>query len=229
MNNIIVFGSGGHSKVVIDIIEKAGKFNILGLIDPFKQPGTKVMDYEILGSEDILPEIGGIVAGGIVALADNWKRSNIVNKILSINPQFQFITAIHPSVQIGRDVSIGNGTVVMANAVINSNTRVNTHCIINTKASLDPDCVLGEFVTLAPGATVAGGVTIGKYSVISLGANVIHNRTIGEHTVIGASSTVLHDVDSHVLAYGTPARIIKRRMVGEEYLQGHSTAPTIEE
>nr|WP_304220112.1 acetyltransferase [Fredinandcohnia onubensis] len=218
MNKIVIFGSGGHSKVVIDIIEKAEEYNILGLIDPFKQVGTKVMGYEILGGEDSLPEIEECVVGGIVALADNWKRARIVKKIQAINPAFRFITAIHPSAQIGRDVTIGNGTAVMANAVINSNTKVDDHCIINTKASLDHDCVVGEFVTLAPGATVAGGVTIGKYSVVSMGANVIHNLTIGDHSVIGAGSTVLHDLPSNIVAYGTPARVVRQRMAGEEYL-----------
>ncbi len=37
LNNIIIFGSGGHSKVVIDIVEKAGEFTILGWINPFKE------------------------------------------------------------------------------------------------------------------------------------------------------------------------------------------------
>ncbi|MEH7226708.1 acetyltransferase [Bacillus sp. JJ1566] len=218
MNNIIIFGSGGHSKVVIDIVEKAGKYNILGLIDPFKDIGTKYMGYEILRNEDNIREFEGKIIGGIVALADNLKRYDIVSKIMSINPYFKFITAIHPSAQIGRNVSLGNGTVVMANAVINSNTRVDAHCIINTMASLDHDCVIGDFVTLAPGATVAGGVTIGKHSVISMGANVIHNRTIGEHTIVGAGSTVLNDLASYVVAYGTPARVIRKRTSGEEYL-----------
>ena len=218
MKDVVVFGSGGHSKVVIDIIEKARQYNILGLIDPYKKAGTKVMGYEVLGNDEKIQEFEGKIVGGIVAIADNWKRYNIVKKITSISPQFQFINAIHPSAQIGRNVSVGKGTVVMANAIINSDTKIDHHCIINTKASLDHECIIGEYVTIAPGATVAGGVTIGKHSVISLGANVVHNRTIGKHTVVGAGSTVLTNLDSYVVAYGTPARIIRERIEGEEYL-----------
>ncbi|MBS4218995.1 acetyltransferase [Bacillus sp. FJAT-49711] len=218
MNNIVVFGSGGHSKVVIDIIERAGKYNILGLIDPYKKVGTRIMDYEILGNDEAILEIGDMVVGGIVAIADNWQRYKIVKRITYINPYFKYIKAIHPSAQIGRNVTLGNGTAVMANTIINSNTKIDNHCIINTKASLDHDCQIGEYVTLAPGVTVAGGVSVGNHSVISIGANVIHNRTIGVHTVIGAGSTVLHDFDSYVVAYGTPARVIRGRAEGEEYL-----------
>ncbi|WP_449537865.1 acetyltransferase [Ferdinandcohnia sp. Marseille-Q9671] len=218
MNHIVVFGSGGHSKVVIDVIEKSGQYHILGLVDPYKKVGTRVMGYEVIGAEETLLELKGKIVGGIVALAENWKRASIVKKVLSLYPEFHFVWAIHPSAQIGRNVKIGNGSVVMANAVINSDTTVDNHCIINTKASLDHDCKLGEYVTLAPGASVAGGVTIGNHSVISMGTNVIHNRTIGAHTVVGAGSTVLHDLEPHVVAYGTPARAIRKRIAGETYL-----------
>ena len=42
-----------------------------------------------------------------------------------------------------------------------------------------------------------------------MGTNVIHNRTIGEYTVIGSGPTVLHDIGSNVVAYGTPARVVR--------------------
>ncbi|MEH7276373.1 hypothetical protein [Neobacillus vireti] len=90
--------------------------------------------------------------------------------------------------------------------------------MINTQSSVDHDCVLGDFVTIAPGATLAGGVQIGDHSVVSLGANVIHNRRIGQHTVIGAGSTVLKDIESNVVAYGTPAVPIRTLIPGEKYL-----------
>ena len=68
---------------------------------------------------------------------------------------------------------------------------------VNTKSSVDHDCRIGDFVTVAPGATLAGTVKIGDHSVISLGANVIHNLSIGEHSVVGAGSTVLKNTDAY--------------------------------
>ncbi|MBF0705392.1 acetyltransferase [Alkalihalobacillus hwajinpoensis] len=218
MDNIVIFGSGGHSKVVIDIVEKEGRYNIVGLVDPFQPIGKEVLGYEVIGDLQDLIEMNETVLGGIVAMGDNWKRYETVKRIQELLPTFYFVKAIHPSAQIGKNVTIGNGTVVMANTVINSHTSIRDHCIINTKSSIDHDGCLHNFVTIAPGATLAGSVSIGDHSVISIGATVIHNRNIGRHTVIGAGSTVLHDIDSYVVAYGTPAKSIRERKEGEPYL-----------
>ncbi len=73
---------------------------------------------------------------------------------------FNFTNAIHPSAVIGKNVTIGDGTLVMANAVINPDTIVGSHCIINTKSSVDHDCRIGDYVTVSPGATTFQSVNI---------------------------------------------------------------------
>jgi len=220
MEDIIIVGSSGHAKVVIDAIEKQGAFRIAGLIDRFKRKDEQVLQYSVLGSEEDLPEITSAlgVTGGIVAIGDNWVRSKVVCAIKRLVPGFRFVSAIHPSAQIARSVSIGGGTVLMAGTVINSDSRIGEHCIINTKASIDHDNVLGDFVSLAPNATSGGMVKIDDYSALCLGVNVAHSINIGQHTVIGAGSTVLDDIPSFALAFGTPARVQRQRTVGETYM-----------
>jgi len=39
-SNIVVIGTSGHAKVIIDIVERQDCFAILGLIDTFKEVGT---------------------------------------------------------------------------------------------------------------------------------------------------------------------------------------------
>ena len=217
---IVIIGSSGHAKVIIDIIEQEGKFNIIGLLDTFKRIGESVLGYKILGEEKDLPQliIKYQLSGCIIAIGDNWARSIVKNKIQEIDPSFGFITTIHPSASIARGVTIGSGTVVMAGAVVNSNSSIGDFCIINTNASIDHDNKLDKFSSIAPGATTGGNVSIGKFSAISLGANIIHDIEIGEHSVIGAGSTVLNNVSDYVVVYGTPAKKIRERNRGEKYL-----------
>ncbi|MBS8265644.1 transferase [Mesobacillus boroniphilus] len=219
MNNIVIFGSGGHSKVIIDIVEKMGIYNITGLIDGSKEAGTEVLGYKVLGGLNVLKEMDEDIHGGIVAVGDNWRRYQTVQSIKNVRESFNFISAIHPSAVIGKNITIAEGTVVMANAVINPDTTVGSHCIINTKSSVDHDCRIGNFVTVAPGATLAGTVKIGDHSVISLGANVIHNLSIGEHSVIGAGYTVLKNIDAYTVAYGSPAKEIRKRVLGDKFFK----------
>ena len=160
-SRIVVVGSSGHAKVVIDSILRAGQYELVGLIDSFRPVGTKVFDLSVLGSEDELVELAEVhrFCGGVVAIGDNWTRFQVVRRISQVMPRFRFVCAVHPVACLGKGVVVGEGSVVMAGAVVNADAQVGEHCIINTGASLDHDCWTGHFVSLMPHAAVGGGVT----------------------------------------------------------------------
>ena len=219
-NNILLIGASEHAKVVMDAIEKEGKYKIYGLIDSYKPAGEDVFGYKILGTEDMLANLfqSGEVMGGIITIGDNWTRYLVAEKIRSLQPDFKFINVIHPSASIARGVTIGAGTVLMAGVVVNCDSRIGEFCILNTKSSLDHDCVMEDFSSLAPGVTTGGKVLIGAFSAISLGANILHGMKIGEHVVLGAGAVVLKDIPNHSVAYGVPAKVIRKRQAGDKYL-----------
>ena len=105
--NIIVIGSSGHAKVVIDSIEKENKYKIVGLIDRFKEIGSNSFGYNIIGKEEDLPDLIKThnIEGGVIAIGDNFIRYTVYNKISQNIPEFNFIKVIHPSAQISRNVA----------------------------------------------------------------------------------------------------------------------------
>jgi len=220
MDNIIIIGSSGHAKVIIDIIQQEGKYNIAGLLDQFRNAGEQTFGYPILGKEEDLPELMNVHAlkGVIVAIGDNFIRSKVATRIRGMCPNLPFITTIHPKASIATEVSIGEGTVVMAGVSINPCSSIGRFCILNTNSSLDHDSILEDFASLAPGATTGGKCHIGQYSAIGIGANLIHGIQIGEHTVIGAGSLVMKSIESFIVAYGVPAKVIRNRDPGDKYL-----------
>lgn len=219
MEDLIVFGASGHTKVVIDILEKQGKYRIAGLIDSRRKQGEEFMGYKILGHDEDLKAICHQydIANLLVAIGDNWIRHQVHEKIISTCSDIHFVTAIHPSAVIGKDVVIGEGSVVMAGTVINTATTIGKCCIINTSASVDHDCRLKDFSSIAPKACLGGNVTIGDFTSISIGATVIQGIEIGQHTVVGAGSTVIDNLTEKVVCHGSPARVIRKRKIGEKY------------
>ena len=218
--NIIVIGSSGHAKVVIDCIEKENKYEIIGLLDRFKEVGSSSFGYKIIGKEEDLQNLIKIhkIEGGIIAIGDNFIRYTVYDKISQEIPQFNFISVIHPSAQIARNVLIGKGSVILANTTISSEATVGDFCIINNNSSLDHDSKMLDYSSLSAGVSIGGNVKIGLFTVVSLGAKVIHQITIGEHTIIGAGANVVKDIPKYVVAYGNPARVIRGRIAGEKYL-----------
>lgn len=216
--SVLVFGAGGHAGVVIDAIERQARFTIAGIIDLDTQPGTYRHGYPILANQDTCFAVVHRVRRGIVAVGDNAVRARIVEHIAGLLPSFEFVTVIHPFTSVAQSVRLGAGVVVLAGAIINSGTRIGAHCIINTRSSVDHDCVLREFVSIAPGATLGGHVCLGAYTAIGLGASLIHEIAVGEHSVIGAGSTVVSTLGSRIVAFGSPAKIVRPREPGDAYL-----------
>jgi sugar O-acyltransferase (sialic acid O-acetyltransferase NeuD family) len=220
MRNIVVVGASEYAKVVVDIIEKRAEYTVCGYIDSAKPHGYRIFGQPVLGSEHDLPGLikEYAIVGGVMAIGDNWDRHRMADSILSIAPEFTFLTAIHPSACLGKEIQIGRGAVLMAAAVVNSASRLGDFTIINTNASVDHDNIVGDYASLAPGVTTGGNVTVDEFTAISLGANVIHGISIGPHAVIGAGATVVHDIPGYCVAWGTPARVVRSRKAGERYL-----------
>src|SRR4051794_15849455 len=115
MDSIIIIGSSGHAKVVIDIIERESRYRIAGLLDRFRQVGEETLGYRVLGREEDLPELAAAhcLQGVVVAIGDNFVRGKVAADLLKFCPGLAPVSAVHPRASIGRDVTIGGGSVIM--------------------------------------------------------------------------------------------------------------------
>lgn len=220
MENILIIGASGHAKVIVDIVEREDKYKILGLLDTYKQKGEKLFDYDILGTEDDLPEmvLKNNIYGCFIAIGDNYTRRVMAKKILTLTPQIEFINAIHPNAIIGKKVAMGEGIAIMPGVVINSNSKIGDFCILNTNSSLGHDGIMEDYSSMASGVRTGGGLLLKQCSAISIGATVVENITIENDSVIGAAALVNKNIPRQVVAYGVPAKIIRSRNPWDKYL-----------
>lgn len=220
MENILIIGASGHGKSIIDIVQKQGKYNIVGLLDQNREIGTEIFGYQVLGKEENLQDLVNIhcLTGAIVAIGDNFVRSQVVKRIQKICPELKFVCAIHPQASVASEVLIGEGTVIMAGARINACSKVGRFCILNTNSSLDHDSTMEDFASFAPGVVTGGNCIIEEFSAICIGAILIHGMRIGKQSVIGAGAIVTRPIEAFVVAYGAPATAIRVRLPGDKYL-----------
>lgn len=193
----IVYGAGGHAKVVIDVLEKAGWMQIACLVDDNPRlKGRTVFGYPVVGGRRDLLAGSPPARSAIVAIGDNTGRLSAADWLQRHG--FTLLTAVHPTAVLGRGVSVGAGTVILAGAVVNADSSIGKNVIINTRASIDHDSTLGDSVHVAPGATLCGGVHIGAGTLIGAGAIVTPNITVGRGVVIRAGTLVSRDVPDGV-------------------------------
>jgi len=191
-----LYGTGGHAKVVIDILE-SNEIAISGLFD-IKEDIHNFLDYQVHAAKD------GVLSPLIIAIGDNKSRKKVAHDLL-----VDFGKAIHSTAIISDRASIGEGSVVMQGAIVQSCAQVGKHCIVNTGAVIDHDCKIEDFVHISPHTTLCGNVNVGEGSWIGAGATIIQGVKIGRWSVIGAGSVVVNDLPDNVLAYGNPCEIVK--------------------
>ena len=197
---IVMFGCGGHSRSVIDVLLAIKPQATVTFVDENAREGEKIYgfnvyrEYSLGDSEQIFMAIG-----------DNKARKRKLEQIGDKN----LISIISNTAHLGHDSSIekgcflGNFCHMGPEAVIGRNTIINTASIIEHEVKIGAHCHIG------PNATISGRCTIGDLVFVGVGATVKDNVTICSNVVIGAGSTVVENIVKPGTYLGIPARRIK--------------------
>ncbi|MEO6838415.1 MAG: acetyltransferase, partial [Ginsengibacter sp.] len=192
-------GASGHSKVIIEILERSGSI-IKGLFDD--DPTKKILFEYVVSDRKSFLDLPGL--NWIVGIGNNETRKKIVE-----NNLLNYETIIDLCANVSKRSKLGKGTVIMPGVTVNSSVIIGNHGIINTNASVDHDCVLEDYVHISPNATLCGCVKIGEGTHIGAGAVIIPGIRIGKWAKIGAGSVIIKDVPDHVTIAGNPGKLIK--------------------
>lgn len=195
-DNITLYGAGGHCKVVLDILESL-ELQVNRIVD------DSPLDDYFMNIPLSKPQLNFDKV--IITIGNCSIRKKIAEKI-NVN---SYLTAIHPSAVVCKNVPIGEGTVIVHGVIVQSSARIGKHCILNTKSSVGHDVIINDFVHIASGATICGGSEIGEYTWIGAGSVVKQGIHIGKNCMIGAGSVVVKDIPDNVVAFGNPCKIIK--------------------
>lgn len=192
---ILIFGSGGFCKTVIDIFKRSGQ-PVKGIID-INYPDIK--------------EVAGIpIIGNINSLKTLYKQGyrKIINTV-SLNRRqrarryamlkeigFTLPNVIHERAFIEDSAVIGEGNIIMAGAYVGSHTVIGNNCILNVNSVVSHDCKIGSSVNISSGAVIGGIATIGDRVIIGQCASIYWGLTIGEDALIENGCHVFDNLKS---------------------------------
>ncbi len=201
MEKMFVYGAGGHGKVVVDTIRNAqSPHQVTCLIDD----DDRLHGLELLG----LPIRGLAGIGrdrGIVAIGDNASRVRVAARYRG-----RLVTLVHRGAILGKDVPVGEGSVLMAGSIVNVGSTIGSNVIVNTAATVDHDCVIGDGVHIAPGCHLCGEVEVGEGTLLGVGTLVVPGIRIGRNVFIHAGQTITRNVPD-----GTTVRALRGNPVAE--------------
>ena len=195
---IVVYGGGGHGKSVIDLIRALGQYQVVGVIDDGLKQGVEIMGVPVIGGGDQLPRLAKegvrLAVNAVGGIGDIANRIQVFQRLLEAG--FGFPTFIHPTAFVEPTARLSQGVQVFPHAYIGSDTDVGFGTIVNTAAIVSHDCRLGAYVNVAPGALLAGAVTLDEGVLIGMGVTLNLNVTVGSKARIGNSAVIKENVPS---------------------------------
>jgi sugar O-acyltransferase (sialic acid O-acetyltransferase NeuD family) len=148
-----------------------------------------------------------------IAIANGFVRQKLAERCAADGVTF-FETRASNVVQLD-DVQIDEGAILCPFVTLTSNIRIGKHFHANLYSYVEHDCVIGNFVTFAPGVKCNGNVLIEDHAYIGAGAIIKQGQpgrplVIGRSAVVGMGAVVTKSVPPGVTVVGNPARPLNK-------------------
>ena len=216
-----VYGASGFGKEVMPLVRQ--QFPILAkenfiFIDDGKAE-THLNGYSVLTYTDFIkqPVSNKLVT---IAIANSSVREKLVTQLNQDNIQHLSIQASNTVVL--DDVEIGEGSLLCPFTCLTSNIKIGKFFHANIYSYVAHDCVIGDYVTFAPGVKCNGNIHIEDHAYIGTGA-IIKQGTpdkplvIGKGAVVGMGAVVTKSIPAGVTVVGNPARILEKNRFYQQY------------
>jgi len=149
-----------------------------------------------------------------VAIANHVVREKLVERVAADEVDFFDIRAANAVVM--DDVEVGVGSVLCPFVTLTSNIRIGRHFHANLYSYVAHDCVIGDYVTFAPGVHCNGNVVIEDHAYIGTGVTLRQGTSsgdpliIGRGSVVGMGAVVTKNVPPGTTVVGNPAKVMER-------------------
>lgn len=205
---IIILGTGGTSKDILDLIFELNHQCVGFLDDDNAKLGKSINGIKILGTlSEAQNYPDTYFVNGIGSPASFLQKEKIITS--TGLPLKRFITLIHPSSSISKSASLGVGVVIFQNVVISSNVKIGNHVVILPNSVIGHDDEVGDYATLASGVCLSGMVRVGKLCYLGTGSVVRESISIADESLVGMGSVVLEDIEKGSVYVGNPAKFLR--------------------
>ncbi len=181
---IVVVGAGGHGKSVADSLLLQDEYELVGFLDDAYPAVADVWSFPVLGkvTAEALQLLKVNVSNVVVAIGNNELREKMFKLLIGLG--FKMPSVVRPNAFVSPRAILGNGCMVMANAVIGTEARLGEGVIVNSGAIVDHHAVVDDFGHLGVNASMAGGAYLGRSAWAQAGVSLGYGISIPERQIL---------------------------------------------
>ena len=215
MKRFAIFGASGFGREVLPVARQqleqteTQDWDLMFVDD--HPPAPQINGHKVLSYADwlALPANSRHIS---LAIANSQIREKLATRCVSDGIHFFSIRATNSLVM--DDVQLGTGTILCPFVTLTSNIRIGQQFHANIYSYVAHDCVIGDFVTFAPGVHCNGNVHIEDHAYIGTGAILRQGKpgeplVIGRGAVVGMGAVVTKNVAPGTTVIGNPARVME--------------------
>ncbi len=210
-----VYGASGFGKEVMPLVRaqftELNKEHFVFIDDG--QANTDLNGYQVLSYTDFINN-SKTDKRVTIAIANSQVREKLVARLDQDSVQHLEIQAANTVIL--DEVEMGEGSLLCPFTCITSNIKIGKFFHANIYSYVAHDCIIGDYVTFAPGVKCNGNIHIEDHAYIGTGA-VIKQGTpdkplvIGKGAIVGMGAVVTKSVPAGVTVVGNPARILEKK------------------
>jgi sugar O-acyltransferase (sialic acid O-acetyltransferase NeuD family) len=213
---LVIVGGKGSGEIAMSIFEAANlitdEWAIEGYLADMSAPGTMLGRYPILGGSDETPEY--VRQGYYIHYALQFNAKQKLDRVERFKamdiPLEANATAIHPTVSLAPETTIGAGCVLCAFVASSFGASLGNFSHAYTGALMGHDCKTEEFVTLAAHSIVGARVLVREGAHVGLNSAIREDLIVGRYAIIGMGAVVIREVGDFDIVGGNPAKFLKK-------------------
>ena len=207
MKDLYIVGAGGFGREVytwLHAMDASSDWRFSGFLDDNatalgglnydKGVVAPISDFAVEPSQVFVCGIGGVSA-----------KIKLCQPL--IDQGARFLTIVHPTAVIGRNVQLGQGVVLCPGAILTCDIKIGAMTMINCCSSVGHDATIGDWCTISAHCDLTGHTKLGRGVFMGSGAKVVPGKSIGDDALIGAGSVVIQSVAAGQQVFGNPARL----------------------
>jgi len=211
--NIAIIGASGFAKEVYSHFKN--NYNIDFFVsNDYYIDNTYVYNKKVNKISDIDLKKYKVV----VAVGNQSYRKNIVENDLKHLSNNNYDILIHKTVNLlnKEDIEIGSGSIICCNSILTCNIKLGVHVHLNLNTTIGHNCIIGNYITTAPGVNISGNCNIGNNVYLGTNCCVKEKINICDNVIIGMGSVVVKDITEPGTYIGVPAKKYHRENFYEQ-------------
>jgi sugar O-acyltransferase (sialic acid O-acetyltransferase NeuD family) len=209
---MLVIGAKGFAKEVLQILHQKNELENLAFYDDVTLDiGTHLYSkFPILKNKKEAEHYFSTIDNRFtIGIGNPQLRRNLYNDFISMGGIFTSTVSLKTDIGC-YGIMIGEGCNILSGAILSNDVFIGKGVIIYYNCLLTHEVIIGDFVEISPNVTLLGNVEIGSYTQIGANTTVLPKVKIGQNVIIGAGSVVTKDIPDNTVAFGVPAKIIKK-------------------